>query len=1576
MRDFVWRKRLHQLFKPTAARRAKPHRPRFEEMEQRLTPAAPVVLSINRLMPPTPDTSAASVQYAVTFDQPVTGVDAADFKVAASGAAAVASVSAVGGGALYFVTLDGVHGNGSLRLDLIDNDTIVNGLSEPLGGAGAGNASFQGQSYSVLQAFPYLVSIGLAAPANTITNAASVSFTATFSTAVRGVDPSDFALAATGSVGATLTQVRPVSESVYTVTVSGLTGSGSLGLNLVDDGSIRDLAGNPLTTPNAPGAYQPHLIFGAGANPSAVAAGDVNGDGRADLAVANFDANSVSILLGNGNGSFQGQTSFATGTGPISVALADVNGDGKLDAIVANSNLGAAGSVGVLLGNGDGSFQAQKTYATGAYPAAVVAADVNGDGKADLATANRDGSASVLLGNGNGSFQGQATFAAAASPNGIAVADVNGDAKHDLVVVNRDSDSVSVLLGNGNGSFQQQTTYAVGVSPRSVAAADVNGDGNRDLVVANHGVNITASGIGVLLGNGNGTFQGQTAISGDRPDAAVVADINGDGKPDVITNDMLAASIYSFLGNGNGSFQAQTTLAAVGSNPSAVAVADFNGDGKVDLVTSNSAGSSASVLLNSLKGGFSSPSFSIDHAGPVVQSIDRGVPPDPSTNAATVSFTVTFSETVTGVDLADFALIAVNAAGTLAQVTPVSGRVYTVTVNGVVATDPANGTLGLNLVDNGSIRDTAGNLLTASSAPADFRGQQTFQTAANPRFGTLGDLNGDGKADLVVVNVNSNSVSVLVGNGDGSFKPQATFASGGTPLAVSIGDANDDGKPDLAFVSYTSNSVGILLGNGNGTFQGPQVLAAGPNPSSLAFADLNGDGRTDLAVSNNDSAVSVLLGNGNGAFQAPQSFAAGSVTRSLVIGDVNRDGRPDLVLANFGNNSIGVLLGNGNGTFQAQQTAATGAFPWSLALADVNGDGKPDLAIANRGQNNIGVLLGNGDGSFQTQATFATGARPYSVALGDINGDGKLDLAAANQNNNTASTLLGNGDGSFQGQQTFASGLLPSGAVLGDVNGDGKLDLAVSNGGAGSVSILLGNASAAFTGQTYTILAATTPTTTTLSAAPASPQIFGTPLTFTATISPAGAASGTVQFKAGGVNLGTPQNVTLVDGVPTATLTTSALGSGSHDITAVYSGIGDFKSSISNIVTQVVTPLATTTVLTANPNASTGGTLVTFTATVSPNPNSQGTVAFRDGGTTIANVPLVGDVATFQTSLLTVGTHPITAFYSGDSATGLAASTSNTLNFTVTGAVTTTTLSSGTPNPASTAQAITFTVTVAGGASTNGETVTLIDASNGNAPVTTTGGVLSAGAATIIVPAGALTTGTHNLVAVYAGNGFNAGSSSAPVAQTIGAVAAPSVTSVTLNGNIQGLAGPQRSRVASVVVTFNQSVQLDANAFTLALHTNSVTFNGAAQPAGFGTLPASLAPTSTDNITWVVTFTGNTDNGADGFNSLKDGVYDFNVAADKVHPVGLPGVNMASNSTTTIHRLFGDTNLPSTPNGGVPGVDFLAVINTGDNLAFRGAFNNAAAYKAFFDFNGDGAINSGDNLQFRNRFNKALTWKV
>lgn len=347
----------------------------------------------------------------------------------------------------------------------------------------------------------------------------------------------------------------------------------------------------------------------------------------------------------------------------------------------------------------------------------------------------------------------------------------------------------------------------------------------------------------------------------------------------------------------------------------------------------------------------------------------------------------------------------------------------------------------------------------ALSAPTDF----SLGTGSSPAFGAVGDFNGDGKLDLAVADQNTGNVSVLLGNGNGTFQPHVDYATGRTPLSVVVGDFNRDGKLDLAVTNESDNTVSVLLGNGDGTFQAAVRYGTGSSPYAVAVGDFNSDGKLDLVVANiYGNNVSVLLGNGDGTFQAAANYDVGMRPTSIAVGDFNGDGKLDLAVTNLGGNNVSVLLGMGDGTFSARVDYATGSGPNSVALADFNGDGKLDLAVTNQSDNTISVLLGNGDGTFQPPVNYSVGTVPASVAIGDFNGDAKLDLAVANgcgpsgcASGGSVSILLGNGDGTFQAHADYATPRLPALVAVGDFNGGGRLDVAVANYVSSTVSVLL-----------------------------------------------------------------------------------------------------------------------------------------------------------------------------------------------------------------------------------------------------------------------------------------------------------------------------------------------------------------------------------------------------------------------------------------------------------------------------------------------------------------------------------------
>jgi len=308
----------------------------------------------------------------------------------------------------------------------------------------------------------------------------------------------------------------------------------------------------------------------------------------------------------------------------------------------------------------------------------------------------------------------------------------------------------------------------------------------------------------------------------------------------------------------------------------------------------------------------------------------------------------------------------------------------------------------------------------------------------------VADFNLDGILDLAATNY-PDTVSVLLGS---AFGPPLTYSTGegSAPNSLTVGDFNGDGKPDLASANFGNNSVSVLLGNGDGTFQAHVDYPTPGQPYRLISGDFNGDGKVDLAVSNSDGLISIFLGNGDGSLQSCVNYIAPGL--AVAAGDFNRDGNLDLAVANDASpGAVLILLGNGDGSFQSSVGYPTGSQPYSVTTADFNGDGKLDLAIANTSQasNSVSVLIGNGDGTFRAHTDYPVGFGPTWITAADVNGDGILDLVTANDIANTVSVLLGNGDGTFQQHTDYAAGdfagITPS-VVAADFNKDGRLDLA------------------------------------------------------------------------------------------------------------------------------------------------------------------------------------------------------------------------------------------------------------------------------------------------------------------------------------------------------------------------------------------------------------------------------------------------------------------------------------------------------------------------------------------------------
>lgn len=380
-------------------------------------------------------------------------------------------------------------------------------------------------------------------------------------------------------------------------------------------------------------------------------------------------------------------------------------------------------------------------------------------------------------------------------------------------------------------------------------------------------------------------------------------------------------------------------------------------------------------------------------------------------------------------------------------------------------------------VSNGGITSNVGYFEVTNATTSVSFNQSLYAVGNGPNAIASGDFNGDGKLDLAVVNTTDGTVSILLGNGEGTFQPAVAYEAGNMPNAIAVGDFNGDGKLDLAILDSLSggnSTVTILLGNGDGTFTAASVspFFTGAILTSIAVGDFDGDGNLDLAVayttnvdiSGNIEAqanVSILRGNGDGTFGSPLSVwsSLGVSSLTIAVGDFNNDGKLDVVTTDSVGEGV-VLAGNGDGTFQSPVSSSISLISTnsavSIAVGDFNGDGDLDFAARYPANTTVGVLLGKGNGSFGWHfGSIGPLTTAAGIAVGDLDGDGSLDLVAVDASSGTAYVLLGKGDGTFLGPASFSTASSGGGVVAGDFNRDGRMDLAVVNPSSNEVSILL-----------------------------------------------------------------------------------------------------------------------------------------------------------------------------------------------------------------------------------------------------------------------------------------------------------------------------------------------------------------------------------------------------------------------------------------------------------------------------------------------------------------------------------------
>ncbi len=1249
------------------------------------------------------------------------------------------------------------------------------------------------------------------------------------------------------------------------------------------------------------GTFEPPVIYATGtAAPASVAVGDFNGDGAPDLVVASPCAGSatcgtgaVTVLLGKGDGAFQSPVTYPAGAGGSSFVLAgDFNGDGKLDLAVANQS-GANNTVAILLGHGDGTFGAAANYSTGAANAVFIAAgDFNNDGALDLAVVNggAQDSVSILLGNGDGTFQAPVLVASGgAFAHAAAVADFNGDGAPDLAVANGCADysnlqcpangSVGVLLGNGDGAFRAPVAYRTGSQTSAVAAADFDGDGVPDLVVADAGA------LSLLPGNGDGTFGAAATVASAGGSSVLVGDFNGDGRPDLAVTSPCAAAESCASGVVGVLLNAATGPGVVSNAVSLTANANPAAANQPVLLTATvspmfDAGAvtgsvtfydgSAALSTAPLSGGQASLSASFAAPGPhavaAVYTGDAnyaaGVSPALRLIAGTpVNLSSSAQPSIPGQAVTFTA--AVSAAGGTAagSVNFLDGAASLGTfplVNGRASVSTpalAAGTHSISATYSGGAHTPSGaaaltqpvgqpsTIALASGAnPASANQPVTFSaTVAGPSGGAP-----TGVVAFMQGNPPTTWATAPLVNGQASVSNSFTAANTYPIQAAYLGSPNYQSSTSASFgqvvgASQSVTTTTAISSSGNPSYVNqPVTFTATVSPASGAIP--NGETVTFYDGAN-------TLGVGATAGGVAQ-FTTSSLTAGLhsitatYPGDATYMSSTSRVLSQV------VSLNPTNTTLASSVNPATygQAVTLTVTVAPQTGSGTPTGAVTlYNGQNRMTlVTLTNGTGSYTTStlpagslalnATYS-GDSSYATSSGALTQ--VVNLAATttvltatpnpssiNQTVTFTATVSGQFGGAPGGTVTFTQGAGNLGSAA-PVNGKAAITASFPTAGTYAVT-------ASYSGDANDTASVSAPlnqvvntiTTTTAVTSSGSPSYIGQTVTFTATVTPKSGAvpnGETVTFYDGSSNIGAG---TTASGA--AVLATSALAVGAHNITATYAGDATYQTSTSHIFKQSVKLNTTVVSLASSLNPSVYGQSVTLTATVAAGSGSgtpTGKVVFKNGSTALKSVTLTNGVATYTTAALDAGTQPLSVSYGGDAnfAGGSAA-----LSQVVSQATTGTTLASS-ANPSSMNQAVTFTATVVAqyGGSITG-TVTFIEGSK-----MLGSGTVGRDKATFTLTF--TTAGVQSITAVYAGDTNNQGSTSPVLNQTV----TNSVTTTTL-----ATSGSPANVGQSV--TFTATV---TSAYGAIPDGEVVTFSDGPSAIGTGNTAAGVAVFKTASLT-------------------------------------------------------------------------------------------------------------------------------
>ncbi|HWF88558.1 MAG TPA: FG-GAP-like repeat-containing protein [Pyrinomonadaceae bacterium] len=637
------------------------------------------------------------------------------------------------------------------------------------------------------------------------------------------------------------------------------------------------------------GGFGPPTHVPVNPEPSVVAAGDFNKDGKTDLAVGYFFFRPISVLLGNGDGTFSGPTTVGNSANASDLAVADFNNDGNPDIAVAS-----AGDQMILLGNGSGAFTT-KEISVGSGATSVAAGDINGDGIQDAAfTPNgaANWKVALVLGNAAGTFSVNASFTVEQAPTAIAIGNFNADSQPDLLLtVDWFEPRVMLFLNQGNNNFTLSTQFFAGREPRDVTAGDFNGDGKLDAAASLSG----AHGVAIALGNGLGGFSAPTFFgAGTQPWSIGAGDFNADGKLDLVTSDDPSSEVAPFatggvsvlLGTGTGTFQSYRSYAYPFTpqfvlSPTSIAAGEFNNNNRPDLAVGFSSVPYIAIMLDDGQGEFIQPGSFLDAGGSVASLAISDLNNDGKADLITANSNTANISIFFGFGNGSFmprVQIPVNANPSSVAVGDFNGDGKRDLI--VTHENPAAAVILLG--------DGNGGFTQPGGSP-----QPVVQKIA------IGDFNGDGRSDVAAGNSPQNNVAIFLADATGHLNLASTTpsVSVNTEMRLQTADLNADNKLDLVVANVDRNTITVFLGNGAGGLSAGTNFDAEPRPLDPTIADFDGNGTLDVVVGNNGlSFISFYAGNGAGGLNAPVSYAAGPNPNGLAKGDFNQDNKTDLAV--------------------------------------------------------------------------------------------------------------------------------------------------------------------------------------------------------------------------------------------------------------------------------------------------------------------------------------------------------------------------------------------------------------------------------------------------------------------------------------------------------------------------------------------------------------------------------------------------------------------------------------------------------------------------------------------------------